>query len=112
METGRPFGLERSRRAGQRGGFALVVTISLMVLLTVLAFGLLTLSASQLRNSGLDAHRQQARFNARLALVIAIGEMQEQIGPDRGHVATCREARTDTGRQAHARAGRHMQEYT
>jgi len=75
-------------RGGREGGFALVVTLSLMVLLTVVGFGLLTLSVIQLRTAGLDRHRQQARDNARLALLMAIGELQKEVGPDRRVTAT------------------------
>jgi Tfp pilus assembly protein PilV len=49
MTTHRPFAagfLHRSKR-----GFALVITLSLMVLLTLLAVGLLTLSGVSLRTS-------------------------------------------------------------
>jgi hypothetical protein len=63
-------------------GFALVVTLSLMVLLTLVAVGLLSLSAVQLRASSQQVALAQARANAKLALIIAIGELQKQMGPD------------------------------
>jgi hypothetical protein len=64
-------------------GFILVVTISLMVLLTVIAVGLLSLSAASLRASSQESAKAQARANARLALMLAIGELQVELGPDR-----------------------------
>lgn len=66
-----------------RDGFALVVTLSLMVLLILLSVGLLSLSAVTLRTSGNGAASQEARANARLGLMIALGELQRAMGPDR-----------------------------
>lgn len=63
-------------------GFALVVTVSLMVLLAVMCVGLLGLSAVSLRSSTQTQAQAEAQANARLALMIAIGELQKQLGPD------------------------------
>jgi hypothetical protein len=63
-------------------GFALVVTLALMILLTVIAVGLLSLSVVSLRNSSQGRAQAEAQANARLALMIAIGELQKEMGPD------------------------------
>jgi Tfp pilus assembly protein PilX len=63
-------------------GFALVATLALMILLTMVAVGLLSLSAVSLRASSQGNAAAEARANARMALMMAIGELQKELGPD------------------------------
>ena len=63
-------------------GFALIVTLSLMILLTVVAVGLLSLSTITLRSSAQGEAMQTARANARMAMILALGELQRSLGPD------------------------------
>ena len=71
-------------------GFALVATVSMMVLLTLVAIAMLSLSTIEQRSSGGSANEadRMARANARMALMIAIGELQEAAGPDQRVTAT------------------------
>ncbi|MCB1130878.1 MAG: hypothetical protein KDN05_07085, partial [Verrucomicrobiae bacterium] len=64
-------------------GFALVVTLSLMILLSILAVGLLSLSGIALRSSSGAEAEARAYANARMAVVVAISELQKHAGDDR-----------------------------
>jgi len=64
-------------------GFALVVTLTLMILLTVVAVGLLSLSSIALRSTSKGEALAIAQGNARLAMMLAIGQLQGAAGTDR-----------------------------
>jgi hypothetical protein len=70
------------RHFESRRGFALVAALSLMVLLSLLAVGMLSLSSVSLRSASRGDRMAEARANARLALMVAIGELQKEMGPD------------------------------
>ncbi|MFM2197767.1 MAG: hypothetical protein RLZZ505_1199 [Verrucomicrobiota bacterium] len=78
--TGYPRG--NRLRSSAAKGFVLVITLSLMILLGVLVVSLLTLSTFSLRSSSLQNAQSTARANARMAMIIAIGELQKATGPD------------------------------
>ena len=65
-----------------RKGFSLVTTVTILVLLSLIAVGLLSLSTVTLRSSTLELAQLEAQSNARLALMVAIGELQAHLGPD------------------------------
>jgi len=82
-----PSGNRRPYPAAIRG-FALVVTLSLMILLTVIAVGMLTLGSISLRGADASSAQMTARANARMAMMMALGELQKQVGPDRAVTIT------------------------
>ncbi|MGJ8632658.1 MAG: hypothetical protein ACSHX7_01960 [Luteolibacter sp.] len=75
-------------RKSKPSGFALIATISLMVLLLVLALGMLSLATVELRSSGSKDGIQIAKSNARMAMMIALGELQKAAGHDQRITAT------------------------
>ena len=71
------------RISATQRGFALVVTLSMMVLITLLTVGMLGLATIELRKTGHGEARAVAMANARLALMLALGELQSDLGDDR-----------------------------
>jgi hypothetical protein len=63
-------------------GFALVITLSLLVLLVVISVGLLSLSSISLRASVASSAMAEARANARLSVQLALGQLQLLAGQD------------------------------
>jgi hypothetical protein len=81
---------QRKRKAsavGQRG-FSLVASMLMMTLLMGLGVGLLSLASIELRHSGHGVHQARAQANARLALAMALNELQRHVGPDTRATAT------------------------
>lgn len=104
-KTQRPSPKYESTRPCRRG-FALVVTLSLMVLLSILAVALLSLSNIEFRRNSHVSDHERARANARMALMLAIGQLQEQLGPDRRINAPASQLSEDSGESTSAAPGR------
>ncbi len=66
----------------KKRGFALIATLTLMMLLTLLAVGILALASSQNRISLQTILQAEARQQALVGLDAAIGELQVELGPD------------------------------
>lgn len=66
----------------RKAGFVLIVTLAMLILITVIAVGLISLSSVTLRSAGRGEAMRTAQSNARLALQIALGELQSTMGPD------------------------------
>lgn len=71
-------------------GFALVGVVTLLVLLSLLSVGLLSLSSLVLRTGQSTAAQMEARANARVALQLAIGQLQRTVGADQRVTASAR----------------------
>lgn len=87
-----------------RQGFTLILTISLLVLLTMVGVGLLSLSAVTLRGSAQSNAQRVARDNARMGLLIALGQLQKHAGSDTRITATANMAGSTGGNQLNAGA--------
>lgn len=74
--------------AARAAGFALIATISMMSLVVVLTLGLLALSVSATRQHAASREGSIAQANARLALAMALGDLQKFAGPDQRITAT------------------------
>ena len=64
------------------GGFALVITLTLLALLVLAVFALSSLSRVNSRIATASVFQAQARQNALLALNVALGELQRHAGPN------------------------------
>jgi len=72
---------ERLKNSQERG-FALVAAIALLSLILMVSLAFLTLSTTTTRLANYGHHEGLARANARMALVIALGDLQRAMGPD------------------------------
>ncbi|MGC6565779.1 MAG: hypothetical protein ACON38_09230, partial [Akkermansiaceae bacterium] len=64
------------------GGFAVIATLTVMILLAMVSIAFLTLAAVQVQTGASSKHRVIAETNARLALMVALAELQRDMGPD------------------------------
>lgn len=63
-------------------GFALVASLSIMAVLVLIAVALYSLSSVATRSAEIASARAEAQANAKMALMMAIGELQSELGPD------------------------------
>jgi hypothetical protein len=80
----------RFRAPRDQGGFALIVTVSLLVLLALVAVGLLSLSTITVRTANQGNLQNVARANARLSLLMALSDLQRLTGPDQRITSSAR----------------------
>jgi hypothetical protein len=66
----------------QSNGFALISSILIMALLVMIAMGMLSLSTNEMRSSQNGKAMAEAQANARMALILAIGQLQQHAGSD------------------------------
>jgi Tfp pilus assembly protein PilX len=72
----------RLAKVQENKGFALIATLMLMILLTIIAVGLMSMSSISIRSSNSSQAMAAARANARMALMLAIGDLQKSAGAD------------------------------
>jgi Tfp pilus assembly protein PilX len=72
----------RHRRTSQSTGFALVVSLLLMAFMLLLMLTMSTLVEVETRGATSHLNTLRAKESARLALMMAVGELQKQVGPD------------------------------
>ena len=78
-----------------RKGFALILVFSLASIVLLLALSLVSLTQVESASSRYDQGLRVARANARLALQMAVGDLQEFAGPDQRITAIADGARKD-----------------
>lgn len=71
-----------------RGGFALLITVTLLAFLVLLLVSLASLTRVETQVAGNNQHLAQARQNALFALNLALGQLQKYTGPDQRVTAT------------------------
>jgi hypothetical protein len=68
--------------SARRGGFALLITITLLAFLVLLLVSLASLTRVETQVAANNSQLAQARANALFALNLAVGKLQEYAGPD------------------------------
>jgi len=71
----------QSRRGGERG-FALIASLSIMAMLVMIGIALYSLASVATRSAEVASARTQSQANAKMALMVALGELQLEMGPD------------------------------
>lgn len=82
----------KSLLSEKKRGFTLLISIMLMLIVAMLAIGMMGLSTIELRISTRGQSLAKARDNARMAMMMALGELQQHTGPDQRVTADARVA--------------------
>ena len=69
-------------KKNRRKGFALVLALSLMSLVFLLVVSLVSLVGTELNLAELRKQKVLAQANARMGMMVALGEIQKHLGPD------------------------------
>jgi hypothetical protein len=77
-----------SQLRAKRGGFALLITITLLAFIVVLLLGLAVYTRVETSIAGNTQRQAQARENALFALNLALAQLQKNAGPDTRVTAT------------------------
>ncbi|HBO56871.1 MAG TPA: hypothetical protein DD622_00375 [Opitutae bacterium] len=70
------------KSVNQKNGFALVIALSLMAFILLLVLSLSILVQVESSSASINRDRLQARLNAELGAMIALGDLQRYTGPD------------------------------
>lgn len=92
--------MRRLKSLRDRRGFALILVFSLASLVLLLGLSLVSLTQVESASSRYDQGMRVARANARLALQMAVGDLQELSGPDQRITALADGGRLDAGNPA------------
>ncbi|MGE9266649.1 MAG: hypothetical protein ACQKBY_01030, partial [Verrucomicrobiales bacterium] len=82
------------------------MAVTLLLLLAMVVVGFLSLAAASVRQAGHRGAAAEARANARLALLLAMGELQKELGPDQRVNALAGGLSDDGGASSAAGVGR------
>ena len=74
--------LQKEIKGKKTKGFALVMALSLMSLVFLLVVSLVSLVGTDLNLTELRKQKVLAQANAKMGMMIAIGEIQKHLGPD------------------------------
>ena len=77
-----------ARRAKARSGFALVIALSLMAFVLLLILSITSFVVVEQQSANIARQQLTAKQNALVGLQIAIGELQQRLGPDQRATAS------------------------